>query len=149
MQPQSQVLSMNVLMSLRRVPAQVLKPVCSALGLELTPLGFSTYVVAAAKLLCLSCSRVYRLMQAVSDRSWTPVGHSSESSRGGVEPRHGGEAVRNKTDEGPEVLMTLIRSALASSVTGSSGNAFTQHISRLALEGVRVGSKFHTRHFVR
>ena len=149
MQPQSQVLSMNVLMSLRRTPVDSLKPLCSALGLELTPHGFPTYVRAAAKLLCLSCSRLYRLMQAVSDRSWTPVGHSSESSGGGAEPRQGGEAVRNKTDEGPEVLMTLIRSALASSVTGSSGNAFTQHISRLALEGVCVGSKFHTRHFVR
>jgi hypothetical protein len=45
-------------------------------------------------------------------------------------------------------MLTLVRAALAESVSGATAAHFVKHISRLALEGVPVGDQFHTRHFV-
>ena len=99
--------------------------------------SYSKPVRVAAKFMCLSCARVFRTFKAVESTSWEP--QEVELPRG--------ETADAFAD--PVVLKTLVRAALSESLAGASDRTFIRHISRLALDGVQVGGKFHSRTFVR
>ena len=144
LEPQGQVLLTNVALTLRRLPGQVLR---SILEHSDTPSRWnqsqSLFIRVTARLLGVSCSRVFRIFHWISRNGWSPWITVTTQPRG--EDAH----LRGEGAKGQTVLVTLVRAALAESIAGSSANAFVRHISRLALDGVDVGGRFHTRHFVR
>ena len=132
---QSQVLVANVALVCRRCSLEALRKLLGACKTKST---FPLFIRAAAMLLCLSCARVYRNFKALADTSWKP--EEKELPRGDTLKENAKPTV---------VLKTLVRAALSESLAGGSDRAFVRHISRLALDGVDVGGKFHTEAFVR
>lgn len=137
---QGQVLLANVWTTTRKLPAAAIKSCLSALGgqiLKTVPLAQQL----TAALLCMSPSRVWRIVQGIRDNGWIPlIPRLPELPRG----------TPGCTGQLPlAVMKTLVRAALAESTTGGSGEGFAKHISRLAMEGVDVGGKHHTNHFFR
>ena len=132
---QSQVLLTNVVMVARRLSREVR----STLLQDASNSTFPQFIRVAAMFTCLSCSRVWKTFKSLSETSWEPVEAGP--------PR--GEAAGTRQDDNGAVLTTLVRAALSESIAGASERAFVKHISRLALDGVHVGGKFHTRAFVR
>ncbi len=139
---QSQVLLVNVMLNFQKLPRDVLRYVFG----NVPPSGTVPMALGlAARFLCMSPSRVWRAFKAVSNRLWAPVPLADRNL-----PR-GAQDLENPLDGLGELrlLTTLVRSALAETLAGSSAAGFVRHVSRLALEGVEVGGKYHTQHFVR
>ena len=145
LEPQAQVLVLNAVTVLHRLPIDTVRLVLRDLGIDRGPGGtLPAYIRAAARLLSLSGSRLWRLHAAVSGRQWRPVGWD--------EPAPSSTSVAHKCDEREHqlaIMMVLVRTALAEAVSSASAHVFVQSISRLALSGVDVGGKYHTRVFAR
>ena len=94
----------------------------------------------AGGLLGLSSSRVWRIVAQVRGNFWEPVPPHQQSSTD-ITPAPT-EAARLD-----RVRLTLVRAALAVRTSSGPTNAFVMHLARLAVEGVDVGEKYHTKEF--
>ena len=94
----------------------------------------------AGGLLGLSCSRVWRIVAQVRGNFWEPVPPRQQSSTD-ITPAPT-EAAR-----ADRVRLTLVRAALAVRTSSGPTYAFVAHLARLAVEGVDVGEKYHTKEF--
>ena len=144
----SQVLILNVYLSLKKLPMGTLKDMVSALGgTHATIVPFA--IRAAAGLLCLSPIRIYRTVIKVKQNGWRPVEQPSGNRT--AEPVSGGRAKDNdgvQVQKQKQVSLTLTRAALGTRSAHAPASEYVKHIARLAVEGVDVGHKYHTReHF--
>ena len=135
LQAQSQILLVNVVLAFRKLPRTVLQTMLPGDRVSTFPL----FIQASASFLCLSASRIWRAYKEISDAGWEPTVLDEP-------PRGEAEVAETRSHS---TLLTLVRAALSESINGASERSFVKHISRLALDGVDVGGKFHTRHFVK
>ena len=148
MNESSQVIILNVYLSLKKLPIGTLKDIVSALGgTHAATVPFA--LRAAAGLLCLSPIRIYRTVIKVKQNGWRPVAQPSCNRI--AEPVSGGRAQDNdgmQVQKQKQVLLTLTRAALGTRSAHAPASEYVKHIARLAVEGVHVGHKYHTReHF--
>ena len=148
MNESSQVIILNVYLSLTKLPIGTLKDIVSALGgTHAATVPFA--LRAAAGLLCLSPIRIYRTVIKVKQNGWGPVPQPSCNHM--AEPVSGGRAQDNdgmQVQKSKQVLLTLTRAALGTRSAHAPASEYVKHIARLAVEGVDVGHKYHTReHF--
>ena len=136
LEPQAQVLALNVVLALRRLPSHVLQLLCCRRRKK------SGYISAAASLLCVASARLERLLAGVAARQWHPVGYVESVA----EPPCG-ETNRKDAVAEEKTLTTLVRAALVEAVSSASGRGYPKHIARLHLCGVAVGDRFHTKAF--
>ena len=85
LEPQAQVLALNVVVALRRLPSHALQLLCCRRRKE------AGYISAAASVPCVSSMRLARFLMVVTARPWHPEGYY-ESGAGPV-GRKVGEAV--------------------------------------------------------
>ncbi len=136
LEPQAQVLAMNVMLTLRRLPSHVFPLLCCRRHKK------SGYISAAASLLCIASSRLERLYAAVTARQWCPERYDTS-----VAALAGGEANDEVAVSEVTTMTTLVRAAVIEAVTSASGRGFPKHVARLNLFGVAVGDRFHTKVF--
>ena len=149
--PQSQVLVANVVFALRRLPEIVRFHARDYFQAEVQSARrrVSSALMVAERLLCVSASRIWRTLKSLGDNCWEPKGAARDNC---WEPK---EAAR---DTGPDVaptsinrrdrtLVTLVRAALSVRTARGPARAYQEHVARLAVEGVDVGEKCHTRVF--
>ena len=141
--PVAQMLVARVLVALRRLPRPCLQTVVGTLaaGQRSTE---AWALRAASALVGWAPSRIWRTFDAVRANGWSPM------------PGPGGDAqeatARNAaaTDVTAEaVMLTLVRTALAVGAANGAMEDFVKAVARLSVEGVPVGEKFHTRHFLK
>ena len=85
-------------------------------------------------------------MQTLTRTGFVPV--PPPSVDGDCRPSNG-PVPKDSTMSEQSELLVLVRTALASTVSGAGTTEFIDQLSALSLAGVRVGHKFHTDHFRR
>jgi hypothetical protein len=139
---QAQVVALNVVVALRRLPSHLVTTIIESLGATMK-VSTPRFVQAASELLGVSASRLWRTLSKVSHNGqWAPLPTLRGMDALAADP------AQIAADLSRNVMLTLTRAALAESLSGVSARQFVKHISRLAVEGVQVGDQFHTRHFV-
>ena len=144
--PQSQVLLGNVICVLRSLPKPALQDLAKALNVRDRD---SVVFGIAGKLFCLDERRLRRAMSVLESSEWVPV----EAKQNGVDSANAlgatalGATTRGETNKA--VLKTLTRTALSTVASKPSQALFTKQLARLALEGVNIGEKYHTHHFMK
>ena len=155
---QCQVLIANLVCVLRLLPKFALQNLAQALEVRSRDGVFGV----AGKLLCLDVSRIRRLMAALEESKWVPgeakaasalgataLGSDEASALGATAVGASALGAKANAATGRGVLETLTRAALSTVATKPSQKQFAKHLARLALEGVDVGDKQHTGHFLR
>ena len=99
--------------------------------------GPSLALSAAAGLLRLSASAIYRTEQRVRDNNWTVTG--------GVDSATSQEE-RDDTLGTVALLKRLTRVALGVRASHGSSVEYQHWLARLQAEGLDIGAKYHTRH---
>ncbi len=139
---QAQVLMTNVLLSLRRVPGRLLRPILPYLapsrGIQ-TCGSFAEQVAAAT--LRMSRSAIRNTYSRVVANGWQPLVRQLAEEASVAEAQC--------ESDGGEALRSLIRLALGSAVEGRSGRACERDVVRCGLADARVGGKMRSRHFAR
>ena len=146
MNESSQVLVLNVYLALKMLPLPLVKDIVTVLG-RADARNVPWALRAAAGLLSLSPSRIFRTVTQVKQNGWRPVERQkcaapeqSSGDRKGADDTKGQQQTR--------ALMTLARAALGTRAAHAPASEYVKHISGLAVEGVDVGQKYHTReHF--
>ena len=146
LQEQSQVLVANVALALRSLAQNLLGPLCQAIGLGSS--SSPRYLRIASGLLRLSGSAIWRCTQALARAGFVPVPRPPVDSDCGSRNGLGPNDSTTNTNEQSELLV-LVRSALASTLSGVGTPGYLDQLSALSLAGVSVGHKFHTDTFRR
>ena len=141
--PQCQVLMTNLVLGLRSLPGQLRKSLCAFLpaqGSTAKKQRGAPALDAAARLLRLSYSRIWRTFAGVRANGWRPV-----DAGGSPAPT---ASCREEQPDPRGILLTLVRTALGARTARAPGMAYKQALARLALEGVPIGDKYHTEEFM-
>ena len=138
--PVAQMLITRVLVALTRLPRPCLQAVVDALATAPSA-TYSLALRAAAALVGWAPSRIWRTFRSVRGNGWSPVPGASNAP----EATARNAAAADVTAEA--VMLTLVRTALGVGAANGATTDFVKAVCRLAVEGVPVGEKFHTRHF--
>ena len=138
MTPQCQVLMTNLVLGLRSLPGQLRKSLCAFLPAQGTAKRGAPALDAAARLLRLSYSRIWRTFAGVRANGWRPTTASCREE----------QSLPAERPDPRGILLTLVRTALGARTARAPGMAYKQALARLSLEGVPIGDKYHTEEFM-
>jgi hypothetical protein len=140
--PEAQMLVTRVFVALRSLPRSCLQAVVDTLA-SAQYATQSLAVRAACALLGLAPTRIWRTYASIRRNGWSPVPGASDAP----EAMARNAAAADVTAEA--VMLTLVRTAVGVGAANGATTDFVKAVARLAVEGVPVGEKFHTRHFLK
>jgi hypothetical protein len=132
----------RVFVALRSLPRSCLQAVVDTLA-SAQYATQSLAVRAACALLGLAPTRIWRTYASIRRNGWSPVPGASDAP----EAMARNAAAADVTAEA--VMLTLVRTAVGVGAANGATTDFVKAVARLAVEGVPVGEKFHTRHFLK
>jgi hypothetical protein len=132
----------RVFVALRSLPRSCLQAVVDTLA-SAQYATQSLAVRAACALLGLAPTRIWRTYASIRRNGWSPVPGASDAP----EAMARNAAAADVTAEA--VMLTLVRTAVGVGAANRATTDFVKAVARLAVEGVPVGEKFHTRHFLK